>query len=166
MDPRRLILLAAAPVGVVVGSAVWLVAPSQAASEKVAHLNSRVVSIASPQRVRTPDALAAANLPTTPPLFALTTGPGAVADVALKLEGLARAPGHVAALLAINGGTADWLQLGDTRDGVTLEDVAADRVTVDTPTGMKDVLLGDTTAPLQPADGRQRPTALVAGSVK
>ena len=43
------------------------------------------------------------------PLFALTTGPGAIPDVVVRLDGLSRSSTRSAALLSINGGPAEWL---------------------------------------------------------
>jgi hypothetical protein len=73
------------------------------------------------------------------PLFGLTGGPGS--DVQLRLDGLAITPGSKAALISINGKPADWLDLGATRDGVTLLDVQPLKVTLDTATGFKEVTI-------------------------
>lgn len=83
------------------------------------------------------------------PLFALTTGPGAVKEAGIRLEGLARSPGHVAALISIDGQPADWLALGATRDGVTLREVLGSKIVLDTATGFREVGFGD--APAAPA---------------
>ena len=79
------------------------------------------------------------------PLFALTTGPGAIADVAVSLLGVARTPKGAAALLAIGGGQADWLDLGKSRGGVTLSEVSASGVVLETALGRKEVELGPPT---------------------
>lgn len=77
------------------------------------------------------------------PLFALTTGPGAVTEATIHLEGLVITPALKAVLVSIDGKTPDWLTLGASRDGVTLIDVQGSKATFDTATGFKDVGLGD-----------------------
>ena len=77
------------------------------------------------------------------PLFALTTGPGAVTDAEVRLLGLAITPERKAALLSINGKPAVWLAMGAGQDGVTLMDVQSTKVTLDTETGFKEISLWD-----------------------
>src|SRR5205085_694343 len=61
------------------------------------------------------------------PLFGPLGGRGGVADPTIRLQGIARAPGRVAALLAIDAKPSAWLGLGETRDGVTLVEVSGSR---------------------------------------
>jgi len=91
------------------------------------------------------------------PIFALTTGPGAVADVTVRLDGLARSSRGGAALLSINGGPAQWLQQGASRDGVTLRDVQSSKVVLATALGGKEVALADQAAPAPDAAARPPP---------
>lgn len=95
-----------------------------------------------PSRVSASSTDLSARLASTP-LFALTTGPGAVAETAVQLQGLAITPVRKAALISIGGKPSDWLELGATRDGVTLMAIQSSKVTVDTATGFKDVGLWD-----------------------
>jgi hypothetical protein len=85
------------------------------------------------------------------PLFSLTTGPGAVTEPVIRLEGLAVSPRRRAALISVDGKPSDWLDLGATRDGVTLVDIQATKVTVDTATSFKVVGLWDTSAGAGPS---------------
>ncbi|MBS0297126.1 MAG: hypothetical protein JSR45_12510 [Proteobacteria bacterium] len=78
------------------------------------------------------------------PIFAV--GTAALADATLRLDGVALTPRRQAALLSINGKNAEWLERGDTRDGVTVQAITATKVVIDTATGPRDVLLGDKSA--------------------
>jgi hypothetical protein len=84
------------------------------------------------------DAIAAARALSSP-VFALTTGPSAVSDTPVALTGIAVTGTRKAALISIGGKPADWLDLGATRDGVTVMAINAAGVTVDTATGFKTV---------------------------
>jgi hypothetical protein len=144
-------VLAGLPAGLAIASAAWLLAPPQASSAQVARIDTDLARIATPRRPGRPAATDAAARAIATPLFGLTTGPGAVVEVPLKLEGLVRAPGRVAALLSINGAPSDWLALGETRDGVTLQDVGPGKVVVDTAAGLRELLVGQTLVPPPPA---------------
>lgn len=131
----------------VAGALAWFVAggPSSglasldAASAEVSALRSphldtgRVVS-------RDVSGMAAA------PLFTLTTGPGAVPEPVIQLAGLTRARDRVAALVSINDRPTEWLRRGESRDGVTLQEVRDSSVVVDTVYGPREVALGDRSA--------------------
>jgi hypothetical protein len=82
-----------------------------------------------------------------PALFALSTGPNAVRDPAVSVQGLSRMPGRVAALLAIDGKPPAWLARGESRDGVVLRDVASGRASLDLPLGVRDLRIGEATPP-------------------
>jgi len=75
------------------------------------------------------------------PLFALTSGPGAVTEPAVQLLGLSITPRRQAALVSINAKPAQWLNLGETLDGVTLVQVSSTRVLVDTPVAIREAAL-------------------------
>ena len=139
LSPLRLLTVGALGGGVLLGAGAWLLWGGASAAQ---------------DRLQTAqDHLSAARLglpkPTSPfllladasqrPLFALTTGPGAVPDVTLTLDGLARTPQHVAALVSINGAPDVWLDRGKSVSGVTLVDVADTRITVETALGQKQV---------------------------
>jgi hypothetical protein len=59
----------------------------------------------------------------------------------VRLDGLAISPKSSSALLSIAGKPAAWTSLGATSEGVTLMDVKADKVVVDTVVGFKEVPL-------------------------
>ena len=125
-----------------VGSALWLTLAPPSGAAAIASLADGLAAIA-PQKIgpRAPsDGWVAVAL--AAPLFALTTGPGAVVEPVVKLEGIVRSPGRVAALISVNGAASDWLALGQTRDGVTLQDVQSSKVVVETATGAKDIFIG------------------------
>lgn len=133
--------LGAPPVGLVLGAAAWLVfSHGASATQKIGELRSEVEAL----RATAPPTTSAANglLAAASPIFALTTGPGAVPDIPVQLFGVAKTPDHSSALMAINNKPAGWLELGETRDDITLDEVQADKIVVDTPTGSKEVTLG------------------------
>jgi hypothetical protein len=136
------------PLGLAVGSTAWLLAARPPGAATLASLTERAAAVEARRDtppLRRPEGIVAAALAT--PLFALTSGPGAVADVAVRLEGLVRLPGRVAALLSIGSAPSSWLELGQTRDGVTLQDVSSSKVVVDTAVGLKEIGLGDVSTP-------------------
>jgi hypothetical protein len=67
-------------------------------------------------------------------------------------------------LISINGKPADWLDLGATRDGVTVVNIKPTTVTLDTATGFRDVTIAQggpepAAQPVSPAS-RTPPPAL------
>ena len=138
MLARRPLILSGALAGVALSclSALVLGAPGSALGRLDA-LQTRLVAIRGPGAnagAETSELIA--NL-LTPPLF------GQVVAITLRLDGVSILPGRKAALIAINGQPADWIELGDTRDGVTLVDVQPARVSVDTDAGPQNVNLGE-----------------------
>lgn len=85
------------------------------------------------------------------PLFLSTVGPGAVREPSMRLDGVSLSRRRVAALLSIDGRAATWVLAGETREGVTLQEVRADRVVVETVLGFKDLALGEQTSASGPA---------------
>ena len=149
----RLVLLGAAGGGVVLGVGAWLTLGSAAASQsrlQAAQDRLEAARPAAPRSVGANSLLAAAS---QRPLFALTTGPGAVAEVALSLDGVARTPRHTAALLSINGAPDIWLDRGKSASGVTLVEVGDTSVTVETALGQRQVQLIQGPPTGQPAQG-------------
>jgi hypothetical protein len=137
------VTLAAPVIGMAVAAAAWLVLGGAAVpSDQLDSLEARLSAGSQSPRPVDDSALLAARLAATP-VFALTSGPGAVADVSIGLQGLSITPQRQAALISINGGAPAWLELGASRDGVTLMSVQPTKVTVDTAVGFKDVGLWD-----------------------
>ncbi len=97
-----------------------------------------------------PTGAAAARL-SAQPLFAMTTGKGAVTDPAIRLSGIEIVGGRKAALLTIDDKPAAWLAEGASADGVTVMAVETGQVTLDTATGFKALRLGEATAGVQAA---------------
>jgi hypothetical protein len=67
----------------------------------------------------------------------------------VRLDGVARTPGRVAALVAIGDTPARWVPLGSTVDGVTLIGVGSARATIDNGEGPQQIDLGQTIGPQQ-----------------
>ena len=160
LDRRAsLTFAAAAPIGLVLGAAAWTLAGGAGfAQTSIAAATAAfpVISTREPRMVTKASAVTSAI---NSPLFAILGGKGAVSDPAIRLEGVARSPGRIAALLTIDAKPSAWLTLGETRDGVTLVEVLGSKVTVDTVIGIKEIRLGEGTgssvgAGLGPADTR------------
>ncbi|HEX7761131.1 MAG TPA: hypothetical protein VF459_16615 [Caulobacteraceae bacterium] len=136
--------------GLVLGALLWFaVGKGAPAAARMDDLQARLDALRPPATM-TPATIDPTNLASAP-LFAMTTGPGAVTEPAVALQGVAKAPGRTAALLSIDGKPADWLAQGASRDGVTLQDVRAGSVLVDTVTGTKEIALGQKVGPAAPA---------------
>ncbi len=131
----------AAFVGVAVACAGSLALAGRFEQRSVDALVARVDAVRAPPggkaAVDTVTVLASAT-----PLFPPISGPGAPAEVSVQLQGLARSPRRTAALLAISGGPATWMVVGEARGGIVLQTVSADSVTIGTPRGERVVALG------------------------
>ena len=150
-DRRSPLILGAAPLGLVLAAIAWLLFGAHASAlARLEGLNSRLVATKTASAL---NVVVSGADPAQPalatPLFALSTGPGAATEVAVRLDGLAITPRRRAALISIGGKPADWLEVGATRDGVTLMEVHATKVTLDTAAGFKDVDLWQ--GPVAPA---------------
>jgi hypothetical protein len=62
----------------------------------------------------------------------------------VRLDGLARTPGRVAALMAIGDLPAQWVVIGSTVNGVTLLRIGGNRATIDAGDGPQEISLGET----------------------
>jgi len=142
LDFRVSIVATASAVGLTLGALAWL---ATGRNDPLADLQTRVDALPRPDVSQTSGLSSAIG---GAPLFALTTGANPVTDPAVTLMGLSRMPGRSAALLSIGGQAPAWLTVGERRDGVWLREVGAGRVTMDLPLGLKDLRLGETTAPL------------------
>jgi len=158
---RRNLILLGAPVGAVAGFSVWLAAGGASAdADRLAPLQQQAT------RLRPPPPHSDAALVTditdllATPIFALTTGVGAVKESALRLDGVSISRRRTAALLSIDGQPAEWWSVGDSRDGFTLQQVRASRVSLETPLGVREVVLG-VSAGAPPADPGAAPPAVV-----
>ena len=156
LDLRAPLIPLSAALGVVIASMVWLLFAGH--SRVLADLGAMEQQLAAPQPAISRASIAqddAAGRILAAPLFALTTGPGAVTDVAVRLDGVAMTPTRRAALVSIDGKPAQWMTVGQALDGVTLMEVQSAKVSVDTATGFKDVGLWD--APLAANGSAQSP---------
>jgi len=151
LDLRETLGLAAAG-GLAIACVASLALAGRGEAASIDRLDARVAAVA----VRTTRQATAPSvhlLGKAPPLFPILSGSAAAPEAVIRLEGLARSPQRVAALVAVNGAPAAWLSVGETRDGVTLEEVAAASVTVATERGPRTLVLGQGgPAPAAPSD--------------
>ncbi len=144
LDLRAPLVPLSAALGVVIASLVWLILAGH--SRVLTDLAAMEQRLAAPQLVLARASVMqddATGRILAAPLFALTTGPGAVSDVVVRLDGVAITPTRKAALVSVNGKPAQWMTIGQARDGVTLVEVQSAKVSLDTATGFKDVGLWD-----------------------
>ncbi|MFZ4607638.1 MAG: hypothetical protein ACOYM5_15425 [Caulobacter sp.] len=140
LELRSPVVLAAAPAGLALACAGWLVLGGAGRvtgplDEMQAQLNAAPAGRA----LLGVSSGAAVSSALATPLFVSNA-----TEIAVSLQGLARTPRRAAALLSINGGPAQWLSQGATRDGVTLVQVLSTRVVIDSRAGRSVVLLGET----------------------
>jgi len=140
-DIRASLAPLAAPAGLVLAFGLWLALGGHSpADDQMAGVGARLDNVRPVVNRAAANAdVAAAARALASPVFALTTGPGAVPDTPVALTGIAVTGTRKAALISIGGKPADWLDLGATRDGVTVMTINAAGVTVDTATGFKTV---------------------------
>ncbi len=135
--------LGAAGAGLILGAVAWVLFGGGSRAEEQLEgqqIRLQAAPLTAPRTSQAPQLIA---LATDHPLFALTTGPGAVAEVLVRLDGVARSSQRQAALIALNGGEAQWLERGASRGGVTLEEVQSSRVVVETALGRREIALGE-----------------------
>jgi len=141
-------MLAIPPAGLAAGLGLWLAFGGAQVQARAEELDGRMTAI---QPVRPTSAQVGGASAAARPFFALTTGPGAVTEPTLRLDGVSRSPRRVAALVSVNGAPVQWVERGGSIDQVTLEEVSSSRAIFDTPLGSRLVKLGETSGPSAPA---------------
>ncbi len=143
MDARLISIGAASLAGLVAGGALWALSGGRAQGEAIDALDARLSSIATGSRSRPErpsDALAQALA--IPLFIAPITPTGGQSDVSVQVSGLVRTPARTAALLSIGGASAEWLSVGQTKNGVTLRAISGSGAVIATIFGEREVLLG------------------------
>lgn len=143
LSDRRSMALIGLAAGAGVGALAWMMLDAGAADRQrlqddQARLASARPALAAASGLGSPLASAIAH-----PLFALTTGPGALPEPKIVVSGLSRTAVRRAALISVDGGPADWMTIGQSVGAVTLEDVLPPKAVVETPFGRRDVYLGE-----------------------
>lgn len=156
MLDRRLIL-GGLPAGLVLGALVWLVADR--GNSQIEALDIAVADLQrmTPTSARRPGATR--NGLQGPPLFGQANSEALGPEPTLVLQGIVRTSRRHAALIAINGKPAEWLSVGETRDGITMQDVSTRGVTVSSANGVKEIGLGSTSSPSVTAPTSADPAA-------
>lgn len=146
-----ILLGAAAPIGLLTGFLAWSAAGGASASlDRIAPVASQLAALR-PSAGTKPRQTAQGERLLATPIFALTVGPGAVREPAIRVDGLSVSRRRAAALVSIDGASAQWMTVGETRDGVTLRTVSASKAVFDTPIGDKELGLGEQSASSAPA---------------
>jgi hypothetical protein len=142
---RRLtLILGAVPVGLATGLLAWLAAGGASAdTDRLAPVAEEIAELRAPRRGGDASMAQLADL-TGAPLFALTTGPGAVSEPVIRLDGLVVTRHRVAALMAIDGAPPAWLSVGQSQGGVTLQQVSSTKAVIETALGVREIALGAT----------------------
>lgn len=160
---QRLTLIGAAiPVGLITALFAWLLADGlsvRAATLDTTH--QRLLRLKAPVPTSLAGADAGATALLGSPLFALTTGPGAVREPSIRLDGVSVTRRRLAALVSVDGKTAEWLTVGETREGVSLQSISASNATFETALGVKTLNLGEQSAASAPAPGAAASVAAV-----
>ncbi|HEX3365607.1 hypothetical protein [Phenylobacterium sp.] len=140
----------AAPAGLATGLAAWMLAGGASAGlDKLDGVETRLMALKPPAARRAANEIGTADLLATP-LFALTTGPGAIREPSIRLDGVSVSRRRLAALVSIDGKPALWLTAGQSSDGVTLEGVSSSAATFETAVGTKTLNLGEQSAASTP----------------
>lgn len=148
---RLTLLGGAVPLGLATGLAAWLMASSDStATEPLDAVQTKIAALRAPKASAGRAGYArAADLIATP-IFALTTGAGALREPAIRLDGISISARRTAALVSIDGKPADWLRVGEARDGVTLQTLTSGQATFETELGPKQLALGEQSAASAP----------------
>jgi hypothetical protein len=142
LDTRLIAVGAAAAIGLVVGGALWAVSGGKAQGQGLSALGERLDRVSTRVRSgldRPSDALSQAL---ARPIFGGPIVSGDQKDVTIQLAGVVRSPGRIAALLSIGGAPAQWMSVGEEQAGVSLQAISSGGVTLMTPAGEREVLLG------------------------
>ena len=141
--PRLIWALPAA--GLAAGSAVWLAANAAAPQPPVlADVTTRLTQSATMSKragALGPSTTSYVTTLLAHPVLQVAAGEGG-ADPKLQLEGIALTSSRRAALLAIGSAPAVWLQLDESRAGVTLRRVERQTVVVESLSGEHSLTLG------------------------
>lgn len=142
LDIRSPLILAAAPAGLALAAGGWLgLGGGGAALAAIEQQEARSAALPRQRSAAAVGDAATTALAMMTPLFA------PLADVQVRLDGLARSPGRSAALIAINNGPPQWVTVGTTVAGVTLTGIGSSRASIETASGPVELALGQTTGP-------------------
>lgn len=143
MDQRWKVVVAtgaaAFGVGLLLACAAWLgLDGGRSALVAIEQEEARVGALPASRRPAETLTARTAALLASPSLFSQSPPPR------VRLDGLARSPGRVAALMAIEDLPAQWVVIGSTVSGVTLLRIGANRATIDAGDGPQEIALGET----------------------
>lgn len=138
----RDLILFSLPVGLVLGLAVWAASGQGAQTDALQAAADQLQAMR--PAIKRVDGQAMPS-PMISPIFAQADQGAAPVEISVALQGVSRSGRRQAALIAIGGQPADWLTVGETRGGVTLEAVRANGVTITTANGPRELGFGPST---------------------
>ena len=156
LDVRSPLILAAAPLGLLLACAGWLLLGGSSGSLRPLDAIEARASAAPRAKQGTGPEISSVSTSAPAPLFVLA--PTAV----VRLDGISRTARRTAALLSFNGATSRWVTAGVTQEGVTLVEIGSTRVVVETLDGRQTIALGETSAP--PVNSAALPLAVDDGA--
>lgn len=140
LELRAPLVVGAGPIGLALACAGWLVLGGAGrVTASLEEIQSQLNAAPAGRMSRETASASSLSAALGTPLFSTDA-----AQIAVKVEGLARTARRSAALVSIDGGPSQWLTQGATRDGVTLVQVLSTRVVIDSRAGRTVVLLGET----------------------
>ena len=156
MDAKLIAMGAGGLAGLLVGCGSWGVAGGKNAGSAVADIDARLTAVHT--RVRGPASAQSEALSQAlaSPLFVVSAGQVELKEVGIRLQGIVKTPRRTAALLSIDGGSAEWWVPGQERGGVVLEHVSTGGIQVSTPLGVREINLGQqpiSSSTTAPSDG-------------
>jgi hypothetical protein len=141
----------AAPLGLATGLSAWLLAGGMSISGSALDAVEASLRALHPPRAASSIRHAVPNDLLAAPLFALTTGPGAVREPSIRVDGVSITRQRTAALVSIDGGPTEWMAVGSSQGGVTLQTVSGSGAVFETAVGQKALKIGDQSAASSPA---------------
>jgi hypothetical protein len=131
-------------VGIALGALCWLGVGRPASGARLATAEARLAQVTIKRPVSRVGPLI--DLSLVSPLFGAEAAAPPEPEPAVTVIGVTRTPRRSAALVSINGVAADWMQVGETRAGVTLQEVGSNGVVIATVNGPREIALGQTAA--------------------
>lgn len=145
--------------GLATGLAAWMLAGAGKSDlARIEPLQTEVAALRAPKTASAQAGPARAAELAATPIFVMTVGPGAVSEPLVRLDGVSVSKRRTAALLSFAGAAPEWLNLGETRNGVTLTAIIGSKAVLETILGARELALGEQTAGAAGSGGQSAET--------